>query len=58
MCIDFRKLNTATRKDHFSLPFVITNVFSHGAVEIHSPSTGKSFKVMEELSINIPNYSS
>src|SRR5436305_9619333 len=22
MCIDYRKLNTATRKDHFSLPFI------------------------------------
>ncbi|PIN01369.1 DNA-directed DNA polymerase [Handroanthus impetiginosus] len=26
-------------------PFVITNVFTHGAVEIHSPETGKIFKV-------------
>ncbi len=22
MCIDYRKLNSATRKDHFSLPFI------------------------------------
>ena len=22
VCIDYRKLNTATRKDHFSLPFI------------------------------------
>lgn len=26
-------------------PFVITNVFPHGAVEIQSPSTSKTFKV-------------
>ncbi|XP_031116495.1 uncharacterized protein LOC116020153 [Ipomoea triloba] len=26
-------------------PFVVTNVFPHGAVEIHSLETGKSFKV-------------
>lgn len=22
MCIDYRRLNTTTRKDHFSLPFI------------------------------------
>ena len=26
-------------------PFVVTNVFPHGAVEIHSTSTDKIFKV-------------
>ena len=54
-------------------PFVVTNVFSHSAVEIHSPSTGKTFKVnghrlkpfykefqnfnVEEISLDVPNYS-
>ncbi|XP_038722024.1 uncharacterized protein LOC120014177 [Tripterygium wilfordii] len=26
-------------------PFVVTNVFSHGAVEIQNPKTGSTFKV-------------
>ncbi|XP_024175446.1 uncharacterized protein LOC112181252 [Rosa chinensis] len=39
------KLFTGKLRSRWVGPFVITNVFSHGAVEIRSEKTGKVFKV-------------
>ncbi|XP_062093944.1 uncharacterized protein LOC133799979 [Humulus lupulus] len=39
------KLFPGKLKSHWLGPFTITKVFPHGAVEVVSPSTGKSFKV-------------
>ena len=39
------KLFPGKLRSHWVGPFVITNVFHHGAVEIQSPRTGKVFKV-------------
>ncbi|XP_062100770.1 uncharacterized protein LOC133806691 [Humulus lupulus] len=39
------KLFPGTLKSRWLGPFIVTKVFPHGAVEVVSPSTGKSFKV-------------
>ncbi|XP_062089649.1 uncharacterized protein LOC133796186 [Humulus lupulus] len=39
------KLFPGKLKSRWLGPFIVTKVFPHGAVEVVSPSTGKSFKV-------------
>ncbi|XP_062074995.1 uncharacterized protein LOC133779005 [Humulus lupulus] len=39
------KLFPGKLKPRWLGPFIVTKVFPHGAVEVVSPSTGKSFKV-------------